>query len=64
MPEPHEREWRCRDCGKLLGKHRAGEVYLEYGRRIQSAIDGKVTTVCPRCSSLNVVRSDSDKRAS
>lgn len=63
MQKLHERDWRCRVCGKLLGKHRAGEVHLEYGRRFQNTVDGKVTSVCPKCQALNIVRSDSDRRA-
>jgi hypothetical protein len=55
------------DFGPLVQRFESkadqGEVHLEYGRRFQNAVDGKVTTVCPRCKALNSVRSDSDERA-
>lgn len=48
-------EWRCQNCGTLLGVHRPGGLYLRY-KQMQYTVSGKevvVAAVCRSCSLSN-----------
>ncbi len=46
-------DWRCHACGKLLAKRQGNQIHIRIGEKYRYAIDGKVTSVCPRCDALN-----------
>lgn len=48
-------EWRCTGCHKLLGVFRHQRIHLRFGGRHQYVVACPVTTVCPRCDTLNEV---------
>jgi phage FluMu protein Com len=54
MDQSTEREWRCRQCGTLIGVERYGRMHLKY-RSAQFIVTGAVTAVCRRCSEINEV---------
>ena len=45
--------WLCHACGKLLGKRQGNQLHIKIGDKHRYVIDGKVTSVCPRCGALN-----------
>jgi len=45
-------DWRCR-CGRLLGKRQGNQIHIQISEKHRYAVDGKVTSVCPKCGSLN-----------
>ena len=47
-----EKEWRCRQCGTLLGVERAGRLHLKY-KTAQYVVSGQVMAVCRRCSEIS-----------
>ncbi|MBN1630005.1 MAG: hypothetical protein JW990_09585 [Thermoleophilia bacterium] len=54
MVDPHERSWRCRHCGSLLGVEHEGRLHLKY-KAAQYLVVGSVTAVCHRCNQLSVM---------
>ncbi len=52
MDQPIEKEWRCRQCGTLLGVERGGRMHLKY-KTAQFVVSGSVMAVCRRCSEIN-----------
>lgn len=59
MDQSAEKEWRCRQCGTLLGVERQGKMHLKY-KTAQFIVTGPVMGICRRCSEINeiVVASD------
>ncbi len=54
---PNPVEWRCRNCGGLLGVERNGRIHLKH-RRAQFVVRGEVLAVCHRCAEINEARSE------
>ena len=48
----NEKEWRCRQCGTLLGVERGGRLHLKY-KTAQFVVSGQVMAVCRRCSEIS-----------
>lgn len=47
------KEWRCHDCGRLLGK--TNGVQMQIRRKpLQYVVGFPVSATCPGCGSLNV----------
>ncbi len=46
-------EWRCHACNKLLAKRQSHQIHICIGDKYRYVVDGKVTSVCPRCQALN-----------
>lgn len=46
-------DWRCHSCDKLLAKRQGNQIHVRIGDRHRFVIDGKVTSICPRCEALN-----------
>lgn len=46
-------DWRCHACGKLLAKKQGNQIHIRIGEKYRYVVDGKVTSVCPRCDALN-----------
>ena len=46
-------DWRCHACSKLLGKRQGNQLHIQIGDKHRYVIDGKVTSICPRCDALN-----------
>lgn len=47
-----DREWRCQRCMKLLGVQQQGRLVIRY-KVAEYVVQGRVTAVCVRCSTLN-----------
>lgn len=45
-------DWRCQACGKLLAKQQSNvlDIHIDRYRYI---VEGKISSVCPRCHVLN-----------
>ena len=50
--QQNEKEWRCRQCGTLLGVERGGRLHLKY-KTAQFVVSGLVMGVCRRCSEIS-----------
>ena len=48
----NESEWRCRQCGTLLGVERGGRLHLKY-KTAQFVVSGEVMAVCRRCAEIS-----------
>jgi len=48
-----EHEWRCCECGKLLGHLHDGRLYVRLARGHTYLVGFPVTTVCRGCRALN-----------
>jgi len=46
-------EWRCQDCGKLLGKGNGDQMQIRR-KPAEYVVSFPVTAKCPGCSALNV----------
>jgi phage FluMu protein Com len=46
-------DWRCHECGKLLAKRQGNQLHIEIAGKYRYIVDGRVTSVCPRCETLN-----------
>lgn len=46
-------EWRCRDCGKLLGVLRGGRLEMRWSRGDQCLVGFPVTATCRGCGAMN-----------
>jgi len=54
MDQSAEKEWRCRQCGTLLGVERGGKMHLKY-KTAQFVVTGPVMGVCRRCAEINEI---------
>ncbi len=54
MDQPSEKEWRCRQCGTLLGVQRGPRLHLKY-KTAQFVVSGPVMAICRRCSEINEI---------
>ena len=50
--QQNEKDWRCRQCGTLLGVERGGRLHLKY-KTAQFVVSGQVMAVCRRCSEIS-----------
>lgn len=48
-----EKEWRCSQCGKLLGLLRDGRLHLRFARGHEYLVGFPATSVCRGCRTLN-----------
>jgi len=55
MNEEHERKWRCKGCGRLLGILEHDRLEIRFARGHQYRVTLPVTCVCrnPQCNTLN-----------
>ena len=55
MDEEHERKWRCKGCGRLLGIVEYDRLEIRFARGHQYRVTLPVTCVCrnPQCNTLN-----------
>jgi len=48
-------EWRCAECGKLLGVHTQGRLHIRYRGGNEYLVGFPVTGRCQACQRLNEV---------
>lgn len=53
-------EWRCQQCGKLLGKVEGTRLHLKFGRGYDYLVSLPATSVCRKCHSLNELTTHKD----
>ena len=53
QPTPHNSEWRCARCDKLLGVCRDGRMHLRFARGHEYLVGFPVQATCRGCSTLN-----------
>jgi len=58
-----EREWRCYECGKLLGHLLDGRLRLRLARGHTYLVGFPATTVCRGCRALNELATASSAAA-
>ena len=46
-------DWRCRSCGKLLGRRLDGRLHLRFARGHEYLVGFPVQATCRRCKTLN-----------
>lgn len=46
-------EWRCKECGKLLGEIEGTRLHIRVSRGREYLVGLPVTSVCRGCHSLN-----------
>jgi len=46
-------EWRCKECGKLLGVVEGSRLHLKFARGHEYLVGFPATSVCRGCHSLN-----------
>ena len=51
-----EKQWRCMQCGKLLGMLRSERLHLRFSRGHEYLVGFPVTGVCRNCGTLNELR--------
>jgi len=47
------REWRCKRCGKVLGRLVGGRLHIRFARGHQYIVGFPATSVCRSCRTLN-----------
>lgn len=52
-PTPHDSEWRCTRCDKLLGVCRDGRMHLRFARGHEYLVGFPVQATCRGCGTLN-----------
>jgi hypothetical protein len=57
-------EWRCSQCGKLLGLQRGQRLHIRFGRSHEYLVSAPATGVCRGCGTLNQYPSTGDRGAS
>ena len=55
-----EAEWRCRNCGKLIGVVRDDRLHLRFSRGHEYLVGFPVTSACRACRTLNEASSSTD----
>lgn len=53
MDAEFTREWRCHDCGRLLGKTNGSQMQIRR-KPLDYVVGFPVLATCPGCGSLNV----------
>lgn len=51
-----EREWRCTNCGKLLGVKEGNRLHIRFARGHEYLVGLPTTGVCRCCRTLNELR--------
>ena len=46
-------EWRCKQCGKLLGEVEGTRLHLKFAKGYDYLVSLPATSVCRKCHSLN-----------
>ena len=49
----HQEDWRCVQCGKLLGRIAEGRLHIRYERGNEYLVALPVTSTCRKCGTLN-----------
>jgi len=57
VPQVGCSEWRCKECGRLLGVEEGEQMHIRVKKRADYLVGYPVTAVCPSCNTLNVRRS-------
>jgi len=47
--------WFCDECTALLGIKHGREVTIRYKQEINLIVEGKITMVCRRCGTANII---------
>lgn len=55
MDTEFTREWRCQDCGRLLGKTDGAQMQIRR-KPLDYVVGFPVLATCPGCASLNVTK--------
>jgi len=50
------REWRCTQCGKLLGQTKGDRLHVRFARGHEYLVGLPVTCACRCCGTLNELR--------
>lgn len=50
-----ENEWRCEECGKLLGCRKGPRLHIRFSRGNEYLVGYPVTGICRGCQTLNEV---------
>ena len=50
------RNWRCRNCGMLLGIVDGGRLHIRLAKGYQYAVGLPANTICRKCRTLNELR--------
>lgn len=58
-----EREWRCTQCGKLLGQTKGDRLHVRFARGHEYLVGLPATCACRYCGTLNELRSLQDAGA-
>jgi phage FluMu protein Com len=53
MDDEFTKEWRCHDCGRLLGKTNGSQMQIRR-QPLDYVVGFPVLATCPGCGSLNV----------
>lgn len=53
---PVKPEWRCKQCGKLLGVVDGAHLHIRFTRGHEYLVGFPVTCVCRNCGTLNELR--------
>lgn len=56
-------EWRCRGCGRLLGRISGDEVHIRFDRRHEYLATLPASATCKGCGTLNRARKANPTRA-
>jgi hypothetical protein len=51
-----EREWRCTQCGKLLGRTKGDRLHVRFARGHEYLVGLPATCACRYCGTLNELR--------
>jgi len=51
-----QKEWRCKECGTLLGVVECDSLILRYKQMEYIVSEGKITAVCRKCRKANVMK--------
>ena len=60
-----DHEWRCTQCGKLLGKTEGDRLHVRFARHHEYLMGFPVTAMCWSCGGLNEYhgkRKEEDRR--
>jgi hypothetical protein len=48
-----QHEWRCSQCGKLLGVLRDGRIHIRFSKSHDYLVSAPATGICRGCGTLN-----------